>query len=163
MYFDAIFSRKFSVWLQSSVRHYINPKAIRKNLRKSRAPNGKFKYVPTKEQVSKDIDSLEESPKGFIEMKNPFEREKKKCILCTLNITPDYKNVKLLSQFQSSFTGRIYGRHITGLCQKQQKLLEIEIAKARSSGLMAYYLKEIEFLKDPKLFDPSKPIRPHPY
>lgn len=94
-------------------------------------------------------------------MENPFEKDKKKCILCQMNITPDYKNVKLLSQFQSSYTGRIYGRHITGLCENKQKLVEKEIVKAQSAGLMGYYLKEECFLNDPKLFDDEKPIRPH--
>lgn len=94
-------------------------------------------------------------------MPNPFEKEKLQCILCKMNITPDYKNVKLLSQFQSPFTGRIYGRHITGLCANKQKQVEAEIVKAQSAGLMGYYNKEVIFMKDPKLFDPEKSIRPH--
>lgn len=97
------------------------------------------------------------------DMDNPFHRETQKCILCRLKITPDYKNVKLLSQFQSPYTGRIYGRHITGLCKHKQEQVEAEIIKAQRAGLMAAYLKEPCYLKDPKLFDPEKPIRPHPY
>lgn len=81
--------------------------------------------------------------------------------MCKLKITPDYKNVKLLSQFQSPYTGRIYGRHITGLCKHKQTLVETEIDKAQRAGLMATYLKEPSYLKDPKLFDPEKPVRPH--
>ncbi|KAF5291179.1 hypothetical protein FQA39_LY14421, partial [Lamprigera yunnana] len=69
-------------------------------------------------------------------MENPFEKEKLKCVLCKYNITPDYKNIKLLSQFQSPYTGRIYGRHITGLCENKQKQVEMEIVKAQSAGLM---------------------------
>jgi len=95
------------------------------------------------------------------DMENPFEKEHTKCILCKFNITADYKNVKLLSQFQSPYTGRIYGRHITGLCKQQQELVEAEIVKAQSAGLMATYLKEPCFLEDPKLFNPETPIRPH--
>lgn len=94
-------------------------------------------------------------------MENPFHKEKQQCILCKLNITPDYKNVKLLSQFQSPYTGRIYGRHVTGLCENKQKLVEAEIVKSQSAGLMAAYLKEACYLRDPQLFDPDKPIRPH--
>lgn len=94
-------------------------------------------------------------------MENPFTREKQQCILCKLNVTPDYKNVKLLSQFQSPYTGRIYGKHITGLCEHKQKFVEKEILKAQRAGLMAGYLKEECYLADPKLFDPDKPIRPH--
>ncbi|XP_034255243.1 28S ribosomal protein S18c, mitochondrial [Thrips palmi] len=97
------------------------------------------------------------------DMENPFTVSKRKCILCQHGITPDYKNVKLLSQFISSQTGRVYGRHITGLCKDQQVRLEGEIFKSRAAGLMAYYYKHPEFFKDPKLCDPTRPKRPHPY
>ncbi|KAF5308504.1 hypothetical protein FQR65_LT06169 [Abscondita terminalis] len=95
------------------------------------------------------------------DMDNPFEKERKLCILCKHNITPDYKNVKLLSQFQSPYTGRIYGRHITGLCEHKQLQVEAEIVKAQSAGLMATYMKESVFIKNPKLFDIENPLRPH--
>ncbi|XP_044756706.1 28S ribosomal protein S18c, mitochondrial [Coccinella septempunctata] len=95
------------------------------------------------------------------DMENPFEKEKVTCILCRTGVPVDYKNVKLLSQFQSSYTGRIYGRHITGLCKKQQEIVEREIIKAQTAGLMASYLKHPDFLEDPKLFDVENPIRPH--
>lgn len=95
--------------------------------------------------------------------KNPYEREKIICVLCKLGIHPDYKNVRLLSQFQSSYTGRIYGRHITGLCKHKQELVENEIVKAQNCGLMAVYHKKPEYLQDPKLFDPDHPFRPHKY
>ncbi|KAK3918774.1 28S ribosomal protein S18c, mitochondrial [Frankliniella fusca] len=96
-------------------------------------------------------------------MENPFVHAKGLCILCKHNITPDYKNIKLLSQFISTQTGRVFGRHITGLCKEQQECVEREIRKARAAGLMAYYFKHPEFFKDPKLCDPSRPLRPHPY
>lgn len=83
--------------------------------------------------------------------------------MCKHDIEPDYKNVKLLSQFQSPFTGRIYGRHITGLCKKMQRKVEAEIIKAQNIAFMGYYHKDVGFLKDPKLFDPERPIRPHKY
>lgn len=67
-------------------------------------------------------------------MPNPFQREKQKCILCQMNIRPDWKNIRLLSQFQSPFTGRIYGRHITGLCIKKQTEVAKEIYKAQNAG-----------------------------
>lgn len=94
-------------------------------------------------------------------MPNPFQKEKQQCILCKLKITPNYKNVKLLSQFQSPYTGRIYGRHITGLCEQKQQGVEKEIMKAQNAGLMGYYLKQPSFARDPKLFDSDNPIRPH--
>ncbi|KAG5893285.1 hypothetical protein JTB14_014298 [Gonioctena quinquepunctata] len=95
------------------------------------------------------------------DMENPYEKERVECVLCKHNIQVDYKNVRLLSQFQSPYTGRIYGKHITGLCSEQQEKVEKEIVKAQSAGLMAYYLKEPVFLQDPELFDVEKPLRPH--
>jgi len=51
-----------------------------------------------------------------------------------MNIVPDYKNTRMLSQFISRFTGRIYGRHITGLCRHKQDHVEKEIKKSREAG-----------------------------
>ncbi|XP_021252925.1 28S ribosomal protein S18c, mitochondrial isoform X2 [Numida meleagris] len=64
-----------------------------------------------------------------IEMENPYKEPPKKCILCGINV--DYKNVQLLSQFVSPYTGRIYGRHIT--------------------GFMPVMFKNPSFLTDPKI------------
>lgn len=97
----------------------------------------------------------------IFDMENPFEKDKRLCVLCRNNISPDYKNVRLLSQFQSPYTGRIYGRHITGLCKQQQVLVEAEICKSQSAGLMPIYHKQPKYLQDPELFDVEKPIRPH--
>ncbi|CAG9771648.1 unnamed protein product [Ceutorhynchus assimilis] len=107
--------------------------------------------------------SKDQEDQPNFDMDNPFEKVQMKCILCKHNIQVDYKNVKLLSQFQSPYTGRIYGRHITGLCKTQQELVQSEITKAQSAGLMATYLKESCFLEDPQLFDTENPIRPHKY
>lgn len=74
----------------------------------------------------------------LIKIENPYIKEKRQCILCRLGIEPDYKNVRLLSQFQSRYTGRVYGRHITGLCKHKQMRLEQEITKAQSSGTHVY-------------------------
>lgn len=135
-------------------------------------PRGKIKYtfrwwqysnkhfsVITHRQNTTSAGSPTDEP--VFDMENPFEKEHEKCILCKHNIHVDYKNVRLLSQFQSSYTGRIYGRHITRLCKAQQKLVEAEMVKAQDCGLMPSYLKEPNFLADPQLFDPEKPIRPH--
>lgn len=109
------------------------------------------------EQVTK---ADEDDP---IAIQSPYKREDRQCILCKLNITPDYKNARLLSQFQSSYTGRIYGRHITGLCKEKQKQVEKAIIKCQASGLMPVYHKALEFFEDPRLYDPERPIRPHPH
>ncbi|XP_063704800.1 small ribosomal subunit protein bS18m isoform X2 [Culicoides brevitarsis] len=105
----------------------------------------------------------EKDPDMPISMENPFEKEKKICILCKFNIEPDYKNVRLLSQFQSPYTGRIYGRHITGLCKKRQEQVENAIQKSLNAGLMPSYHKQVQFVKDPQLFNAQRPLKPHKY
>lgn len=109
---------------------------------------------------SPDANNTNDEP---VKIPNPFQKEQRQCILCSMGITPNYKNVRLLSQFQSPHTGRIYGRHITGLCKSKQEHVEKEIVKAQSAGFMAVYLKSPEFLSDSRLFDPERPIRPHKY
>ncbi|KAH8278480.1 hypothetical protein KR018_003850, partial [Drosophila ironensis] len=98
-----------------------------------------------------------------IDITNPYEKDPQKCILCKHNISPHYKNVKLLSQFQSPYTGRIYGRHLTGLCKRKQEEVEQAILRAQQCLLMPGYHKDLDFLQDPKLFDPERPVRPHKY
>ncbi|KAG8230777.1 hypothetical protein J437_LFUL011340 [Ladona fulva] len=114
--------------------------------------------VDSKSEDKDMKDSFHDMP---VDMQNPFEREKPRCILCKLDITPNYKNVRLLSQFISPFTGRTYGRHITGLCRAKQESVEQEIVKAQNCGLMPTYLKNPSYMKDPKIFDPENPVRPH--
>jgi small subunit ribosomal protein S18 len=94
----------------------------------------------------------------------------------------DYKNARLLSQFLSPFTGKVYEKNITGktvfssfqqflfiyslfigLCKTKQKIVEGEIIKAQNAGYLAIMLKKVEYLKDPKLYDPNRPVRPHRY
>ncbi|CAK5007880.1 unnamed protein product [Meloidogyne enterolobii] len=94
---------------------------------------------------------------------NPFDKADRKCLLCDLGIKLDYKNARLLQQFISSFSGRVYDRHITGLCSKQHDALIKTIRMSRYAGYMPPLTKEPKYLKDPKLFDPLKPIRPHSY
>uniref|UniRef100_A0A5S6QAQ3 28S ribosomal protein S18c, mitochondrial n=1 Tax=Trichuris muris TaxID=70415 RepID=A0A5S6QAQ3_TRIMR len=113
-------------------------------------------YVPPLESCAKD-EPLREL------RQNPYERPKSKCVLCRYGITPDYKNARLLSQFLSSFSGRLYQKHVTGLCEKQQRLLKKAIENSRRAGLMPVLAKEPRFLKDPRLFDPMTPQRPNPY
>ncbi|XP_037719038.1 28S ribosomal protein S18c, mitochondrial [Drosophila subpulchrella] len=98
-----------------------------------------------------------------IDITNPYEKDPQQCILCKHSIEPHYKNVKLLSQFQSPYTGRIYGRHITGLCKRRQEQVEQAILRAQQCLLMPGYHKDLDFLQDPKLFDPERPVRPHKY
>uniref|UniRef100_A0A8C5DYX2 Small ribosomal subunit protein bS18m n=1 Tax=Gouania willdenowi TaxID=441366 RepID=A0A8C5DYX2_GOUWI len=71
------------------------------------------------------------------------------CVLC--KVTVDFRNIQLLSQFVSPYSGRIYGRHITGLCGKKQKEVSKAIKKAHSMGFMSVTHKHPEFMKDPNI------------
>ncbi|CAI9162678.1 unnamed protein product [Rangifer tarandus platyrhynchus] len=94
----------------------------------------------------KQVTSNEDLP---IPMENPYKEPLKKCILCEKRV--DYKNVQLLSQFISPFTGCIYGRHITGLCGKKQKETAKAIKRAQILGFMPVTYKDPAYLKDPKV------------
>ncbi|XP_014439801.1 28S ribosomal protein S18c, mitochondrial-like [Tupaia chinensis] len=81
-----------------------------------------------------------------VPIENPYKEPLKKCILCEKLI--GYKNEQLLSQFISPFTECIYGRLITGLCEKKQK----EIAKvinreAQIMGFMPVTYKDPVYLR----------------
>ncbi|XP_020844005.1 small ribosomal subunit protein bS18m [Phascolarctos cinereus] len=84
-----------------------------------------------------------------VTMENPYKEPNQKCILCGKPV--DYKNVQLLSQFVSPFTGCIYGRHITGLCGKKQKEITKAIKRAQIMGFMPVTYKDPAYLKDPKI------------
>ncbi|XP_025413035.1 28S ribosomal protein S18c, mitochondrial [Sipha flava] len=114
-----------------------------------------------KKAIQEDVLGLKSE--HLVNIPNPYQKEKRVCILCKMNIVPDYKNTRMLSQFISRFTGRIYGRHITGLCRHKQEHVEKEIKKSREAGLMPFYFRKPEFSHDPKLFDPDNPFRPHSY
>ncbi|XP_026152758.1 small ribosomal subunit protein bS18m [Mastacembelus armatus] len=85
----------------------------------------------------------------LVQIENPYKEPEKRCILC--NVTVDYKNIQLLSQFISPHTGRIYGRHITGLCGRKQKEISKAIKKAHSMGFMSVTHKHPQFMRDPKV------------
>ncbi|KAM4635156.1 small ribosomal subunit protein bS18m [Polymixia lowei] len=84
-----------------------------------------------------------------VKMENPFKEPQKGCILCSVSV--DYKNIQLLSQFISPHTGRIYGRHITGLCGRKQKEVSKAIKKAHAMGFMSVTHKHPQFMKDPNI------------
>ncbi|CAH8852881.1 unnamed protein product [Trichobilharzia szidati] len=91
-----------------------------------------------------------------VDMTDPYVKPKKKCFICEKNIPLDYKNVRLLSQFVSPYTGRIYGRHITGMCIPMQKRISKLITKSRQFGFMPFESKESVFVADPRISAPSK-------
>uniref|UniRef100_A0A8C4X8H4 Small ribosomal subunit protein bS18m n=1 Tax=Erpetoichthys calabaricus TaxID=27687 RepID=A0A8C4X8H4_ERPCA len=104
---------------------------------------------------SRDVKWLSRSAKKGVlvsepmKIENPYKEPPKKCTLCGIPV--DYKNVQLLSQFISPHTGRIYGRHITGLCGKKQKEISKAIKKSHYMGFMPVVFKEPAFLKDPNI------------
>ncbi|XP_069092470.1 small ribosomal subunit protein bS18m [Pleurodeles waltl] len=90
-----------------------------------------------------------------INLENPYKEPPKRCTLCQISV--DYKNTQLLSQFVSPYTGRIYGRHITGLCAKKQKEISKAIKRAHIMGFMPVTYKDPAFLNDPKICDIKNP------
>ncbi|KAG8010411.1 28S ribosomal protein S18c [Nibea albiflora] len=85
----------------------------------------------------------------MVKMENPYKEPQRGCVLCSVSV--DFKNTQLLSQFVSPHTGRIYGRHITGLCGRKQKEVSKAIKKAQSLGFMAVTHKHPQFMKDPNI------------
>uniref|UniRef100_A0A8C5M3M7 Small ribosomal subunit protein bS18m n=1 Tax=Leptobrachium leishanense TaxID=445787 RepID=A0A8C5M3M7_9ANUR len=102
--------------------------------------------IQQRNQMSQNLD--EDMPQR---MENPYKEPPKKCLLCEVDV--DYKNTQLLSQFISPQTGRIFGRHITGLCWRKQKAIGKAIKRARIIGFMPVTYKDPAFVKDPKICD----------
>lgn len=114
--------------------------------------------IPHVRQVSQ-----EQNDKQFVDGPTPYQKERRECILCKNNIILDYKNPRLLSQFVSPLSGKIYEKHITGLCELQQRILIREIKKSISSLLMPRFFRNPKYNKDPALFSTDKPQRPNPH
>lgn len=108
-------------------------------------------------------ESKQVEDKGFVDKPTPYELPKQQCILCKHKIQLDYKNPRLLSQFVSPLNGMVYDKHITGLCELQQTILQREIKKSRLTYLMPIYYRHPKYNADPKLFNPDRPQRPNPY
>lgn len=50
----------------------------------------------------------------------------------------DHRNIKLLQQFISEYTGQIHDAFMTGLCQKKHKELLVAIERAWDQGLLTF-------------------------
>ncbi|XP_070844898.1 small ribosomal subunit protein bS18m [Chaetodon trifascialis] len=105
--------------------------------------NSSLRSLTTASNVVQQEDNL------LVKMENPFKEAQKGCFLC--NVTVDFKNIQLLSQFISPHTGRIYGRHITGLCGRKQKEVSKAIKKAQATGFMPVTHKHPQFMRDPNI------------
>ncbi|KAF0031835.1 28S ribosomal protein S18c, mitochondrial [Scophthalmus maximus] len=92
---------------------------------------------------------VQQNDDALVKMENPFKEPPKGCVLCSVQV--DYKNVQLLSQFISPYTGRIYGRHITGLCGRKQKEVAKAVKKAHSMGFMSVTHKHPQLMTDPNI------------
>lgn len=68
------------------------------------------------------------------------------CPICRdPNIIIHHQNVKLLQQFISPHTGKVYDPTLTGVCMKQQKHLNEAVDKARDDGLLPFQIPHVEF------------------
>lgn len=89
-----------------------------------------------------------EDPNAPIELDfNPYEKPKSKCVLCRTETRLDYKNSRLLQQFVSTFSGRVYEQHVTGLCDSQYKHLLETIRLSRRAGYMPVMTKDAKYLR----------------
>ncbi|TNM92029.1 small ribosomal subunit protein bS18m [Takifugu rubripes] len=118
---------------------------ILQRLKPGLSPHGNIslRSLTVKPDVAKEDDGV------LVKMENPYKEPQKGCLLC--NVTVDYKNIQLLSQFISPHTGHIYARHFTGLCGVKQKQVAKAIKKAQSMGFMSVTHKHPQFMRDPNI------------
>ncbi|KAM7445806.1 28S ribosomal protein S18c [Porites harrisoni] len=112
--------------------------------------DGKYHHTAKKRKLRK---------RRMAQLRSRFERLDEEdrptgCLLCPkrTDVEINYKNVRLLSQFLSPHTGRMYGRTLTGLCDKKQTEISRAIRRARAIGFMPVTMKYVAFHNDPKLF-----------
>jgi small subunit ribosomal protein S18 len=63
--------------------------------------------------------------------------KKKVCRFCTQKITADYKDVEMLRKFVTE-RGKILPRRITGNCAKHQRVVSLNIKRARVLALLPF-------------------------
>ncbi|CAL8297152.1 unnamed protein product [Lota lota] len=69
------------------------------------------------------------------------------CPICRdHNVIIHHQNVKLLQQFINPYTGTVYDPTRTGVCMKQQKVLNEAVNVARDHGLLPFQIPHVEFL-----------------
>lgn len=59
------------------------------------------------------------------------------CIFCESKTNPDYRDYKTLERFLSD-RAKILGRDRTGVCNKHQHKLPVQIKRARHLGLLPF-------------------------
>ena len=143
-----------------------DPIVMTSPLARTQHPTSAFTKI--EEDLSASI--VEQSIKDFpVEMDDPYAPPPSRCILCPERYapgcapTPSYLNPKLLSQFTSPHTGKVYEKHITGLCAKMQEKVEKETFRSQTAGLMSTRVKNVEYLQDPQIVNAAKPYMPNPH
>jgi len=125
-------------------------------------------FAELEEEISSTVSDLS-SPDLPQDIADPYAAPPSMCILCPRKYapgqapTPSYLNPKLLSQFTSPHTGRVYDSHITGLCSAMQAKVVKEVSTSQANGFMSTRVKNVEYLQDPQLFNSSRPRKPNPY
>jgi len=133
-------------------------------LSKTLHPENQFKQMENKFVADVYAAGQDDLP---LQMEDPYKQEAKMCTLCPRRyaepIRPDYKNPKLLSQFVSPHTGRVYQAHITGLCNYMQTIVEREVYRSQCAGFLSTRVRDPLYLQDPSLFNPNRPVKRNPY
>ncbi|XP_014670392.1 PREDICTED: 28S ribosomal protein S18c, mitochondrial-like [Priapulus caudatus] len=140
------------------ISNHVSSKWVYGSHSKRRRLAAEKKQAEMEEKIEKMTKQMGDYPdQPSLNMENPYVKDKIECILCKHNIEVDYKNVRLLSQFVSPYTGRLYEQGVTGLCKHQYEKVVKHIKLARNLGYMPFMVKEINYLKDHRLFDPLHP------
>lgn len=143
-----------------------DPIVMRTPLAKTEHPSSSFTHL--EEEISATVAKLS-APDLPQDIEDPYASKPSMCILCPRRYapgqapTPSYLNPKLLSQFTSPHTGKIYDPHITGLCSDMHEKVKKEVLRSQDAGFMSTKVRCIDYLQDPQLFNSSKPVKPNPY
>lgn len=86
---------------------------------------------------------------------------RERCVLC--NVPISWKNTQLLSQFISPWSGRIYERGVTNLCDKAYLKVKDEIQRSQDNGLLGRNYRPTEFNQDPNLSSFDYSTKMHSY
>ena len=105
-------------------------------LAKTEHPEDRFKQEDI--ALTEMVNEASAKDRPIYDMPDPYTKEEAMCILCprrySVEIRPDFRNPKLLSQFISPHTGLVYKKHITGLCSFMQDEVEQEVNRAKALG-----------------------------
>jgi len=135
-------------------------------LARTQHPTSQFSKLEEDIQASVAAESAPDLP--LQETEDPYAAPALMCVLCPRRYAggqapqPSYLNPKLLSQFTSPHTGKLYDKHITGLCSKMQALVEKEVSRSQQAGLMSTRVKSLDYLQDPQLVNAARPYMPNP-